>query len=77
MLIKKVDFVKSYLKGSNLEPFVTRLWFSRLGRFDQRYKDAVFVEKYLFIALVVEVFTFLHYAKLPPKQFFRQVFLKD
>ena len=38
---KQVKFVKFYLIGSNIEPIVDKLWLCRLGRTNQRIKDAI------------------------------------
>ena len=41
-MIKKVHFVKLWLKGSIFESIVNKLWLSRLGETYQRFKDAIF-----------------------------------
>ena len=43
--MKIANYVKFWLKGSNFEPIVSNLWFSRLGRTNQWYNDATVGKK--------------------------------
>ena len=81
MLIEGTIFVEFWLKSSNFEPIVNRLWFFRLGRIGQWHKDAIFVQVHLFIVLLLVICIRLQNTNFLPEQlicprFWKKLFRK-
>ena len=52
VLIKKTKVDKFWLKGSNFEEIVNKIWLYRLGWTDQRYRDTIFCKNKISQSLV-------------------------